>query len=147
MWFSTLGTSGRRHLCILSTAATVVLASPRLQAQTIPVEVSGRFGLALVPGQYDASCTNRSEGVLRAGIASGKQGYRQEGNTSARSTLPHVGGQINVIVFRSVVLSTSVHWNRLTYETRLVGSTAVESQSSWYPMLTAQFGLRLPPRP
>jgi hypothetical protein len=217
MWSSAVSTASRRLLCIFSTAVTVVLASPRLQAQTIPVQVSGRFGLAFVPARYHASCLNpylayslevqgrkrvfpqlsaeyfggnggrrdvcvlldpsigtttgglqlehsgriglglgirsphlkffQAEGVLRAGIASGRQGYRQAGTTSARNTLPHAGGQITAIVFRSVVLSTSLHWSRLTYDTKLVGSAAVESRSSWLPIVTSQIGLRLPARP
>lgn len=88
------------------------------------------------------------EGVLRAGVLHARPGYQPRGANEKSAYNPLVGGQASIVISR-VVLSTTMQWTRLRFETTPLAGGPSTIRTDWAPLLTLQFGLRLPigPRP
>jgi len=88
------------------------------------------------------------EGVLRAGVLHARPGFQPRGANGKAAYNPLVGGQATIVLFH-VVLSTTMQWTRLRFETTPLNGGPSTTRTDWAPLLTLQFGARLPigPRP
>lgn len=84
------------------------------------------------------------EGLLSGGVVSGRYGFSTLGAADGRTTVPHVGGQVALVLYRYLVLSAAAHWTRLSLDVTPSAGGAVTTQRSWSPMSTLQVGARLP---
>jgi len=85
------------------------------------------------------------EGVVRAGVLHARPGYQPRGGDHRAAFNPLVGGQASIVLSR-VVLSTTMQWTRLSFETTPVNGGPSTTRTDWAPMLTLQLGVRLPLR-
>ncbi len=85
----------------------------------------------------------RLEGVALGGFVTGRRGFRGADTNDERAVLPHVGGQAALVLFRSLVLSGSVHWTRLSMAITPVGNGRVTTRRTWSPRSTMQVGARV----
>ncbi len=86
------------------------------------------------------------EGVLRAGVLHARPGYQPRGANEKSAYNPLVGGQASIVISR-VVLSTTMQWTRLRFETTPLAGGPSTTRTDWAPLLTLQFGVRLPLTP
>lgn len=90
------------------------------------------------------------EGVLRAGVLHARPGFLQPRGANDKAAFkPLVGGQASAVLFHAAVLSLAMQWTRLSFETTPLNGGPSTTRTDWAPLLTLQFGLRLPigPRP
>lgn len=89
------------------------------------------------------------EGVLRAGVLHARPGFQPRGANGKAAFKPLVGGQASAVLFHAAVLSLAMQWTRLRFETTPLAGGPSTTRTDWAPLLTLQFGLRLPigPRP
>lgn len=86
------------------------------------------------------------EGVLRAGVLHARPGFQPRGANEKSAYNPLVGGQASIVISR-VVLSTTMQWTRLSFETTPLAGGPSTTRTDWAPLLTLQLGLRLPLTP
>jgi hypothetical protein len=84
------------------------------------------------------------EGLVSGGVMSGRYGFKAPSAADDRTTVPQVGGQVALVVYRYVVLSIAAHWTRLSLTVTPVVGSAVNTTRSWSPMSTLQVGARVP---
>jgi hypothetical protein len=89
------------------------------------------------------------EGVLRAGVLHARPGFQPRGANGKAAFTPLVGGQASAVVFHVAVLSFAMQWTRLSFETTPINGGPSTTRTDWAPLVTLQFGARLPigPRP
>ena len=89
------------------------------------------------------------EGVLRAGVLHARPGYQPRGENGRATFRPLVGGQASAVMFHVAVLSFAMQWTRLSFETTPINGGPSTTRTDWAPLVTLQFGARLPigPRP
>lgn len=87
------------------------------------------------------------EGVLRAGVLHARPGFQPRGANGKADFKPLVGGQASAVLFHALVLSTTMQWTRLSFETTPLAGGPSTTRTDWAPLLTLQFGLRLPLTP
>jgi hypothetical protein len=87
------------------------------------------------------------EGVLRAGVLHARPGFQPRGANGNAAFKPLVGGQASAVLFHAVVLSTTMQWTRLRFETTPLAGGPSTTRTDWAPLLTLQFGVRLPLTP
>lgn len=84
------------------------------------------------------------EGLISTGLITGQNGFMPPGTASERTTRPHIGGQVALVVFRHAVVSTAAHWIRLATELAPAGGPEVTTRYEWSPTVTVQAGVRIP---
>lgn len=87
------------------------------------------------------------EGVLRAGVLHARPGFQPRGANGKAAFKPLVGGQASAVLFHALVLSTTMQWTRLRFETTPLAGGPSTTRTDWAPLLTLQFGVRLPLTP
>ncbi len=108
----------------------------------LQVENATRFVLG--GGGRVGSGNLQLEGAVLGGLVSGLRGFKGTELDDERQTLPTVGGQVGVVLFRYAVLSAAAHWTRLSLDVRPVGGSPTTTSTNWSPMTTLQFGVRVP---
>ena len=83
------------------------------------------------------------EGVVLSGIITGRQGFVARGQQDGRHVMPHVGGQVSLILFRFVVLSAATNWTRLSLDVIPPAGVPKITRATWSPMRTLQVGVRV----
>lgn len=85
----------------------------------------------------------QAEGAVLVGALNGRHGFTPGRAEPRRVTLPHVGGQVSVVLFRYGVLTGAYHRTRLSFDLDpSIGRGT--TRSAWAPMYTWQFGARVP---
>lgn len=129
------GSGGGDKLCfaVAPTLGTAV-GGLRLEGATrVGLGIGGRLGSGLV----------QLEGVALGGVVAGRRGHAPRDDQS-RHVMPHVGGRASLVLLRFVVFSAATNWTRLSLDVTPIGGGTSRTQTSWSPMGTLQFGVRVP---
>ena len=130
------GSGGGDVLCgVLDPAVGTPGGGLRLDGATrVGLGVGARLGTGLL----------QLEGVVLSGIITGRQGFVARGQQDGRRVMPHVGGQVSLILFRFVVLSAATNWTRLSLDVIPPAGAPKITRATWSPMWTMQVGVRVP---
>ncbi len=130
------GSGGGDDLCF-GVAPNVGTAVGRL-------DLDGATRVGLGVGARLSSRFVAIEGVVQGGAIRGVRGFRASKADASRHSMPQVGGQATLVLFRYLLVSAGVDWTRLTLDVTPSGGGAVTSTARWLPMTTVQFGFRIP---
>jgi hypothetical protein len=130
------GAGGTDVLCLpVAPASGTAVGGLRLEGAT-------RFGFGV--GSRTARRAVQLEGVLVGGLVSGRNGFFDGVGDGPRRVRPQVGGHAALVVGRVVVLSTAIHWTRLTLDTVSPTGDAARVRTEWSPVVAMHFGIRVP---
>lgn len=108
------------------------------------VQVDGATRVAIGAGLRLGGARIQLEGSVLGGAMFGQYGFLSPGAQSAQTRVPHMGGQLALVVYRYIVLSASAHWTRIAIELTPPEGQPFNTRSSWSPMSTMQVGVRIP---
>lgn len=83
------------------------------------------------------------EAAVLGGLISARRGFVQGQAHGDRRVMPHVGGQVSLVLFRYVVLSAASSWSRMSL-TVTAPDGVMAKRTYWSPITTGQFGARFP---
>lgn len=78
------------------------------------------------------------------GFVSAKRGYRTATEGGGTHVSPQLGLRGSIIIGRVVVLALGTEWTRLSQDDTRIATNTTTHSTSWKPMGTMTFGLRLP---
>ncbi len=84
------------------------------------------------------------EAAALGGLISARPGFVAGRENGDRRTMPHVGGQASLVLFRFIVLSASSSWSRMSLTLTPANDGVASTRTYWSPITTGQFGVRFP---